>query len=140
MIHTLDSEKLALEIDRQTQRNSITMDVLCEVNIAGEESKFGLAPERAVEFVQRVTESCLHIRVKGLMTVAPKTNDPENNRDYFRKMKRLLDEANAILPVDKQLTELSMGMSGDYEVAIEEGATMIRLGSVIFGERDYDLT
>ena len=139
MIHSVDSEKLAQEIDRQAQKHQLKIDVLCEVNIAGEESKFGIAPEQIPEFVKRISESCPNLNLKGLMTVAPRTSAPEENRVYFRRMKQLLMEANAALPANRQMTELSMGMSGDYEVAIEEGATMIRIGSAIFGSRNYDV-
>ncbi len=140
MIHSLDSEKLANEIDRQAQKHSLVMDVLCEVNVAGEESKFGLTPEETPAFVVKTVEACPHIRVRGLMTVAPRTDKAESNRVYFRALRELLHKTNALLPAEKQLTELSMGMSGDYTVAIEEGATMVRVGTGIFGARQYDLT
>ena len=139
LIHSVDSEKLALEIDRQAQKHGITMDVLCEVNIAGEESKFGLSPEETPAFVQKIIGECKNIRVRGLMTVAPRTEDAESNRPYFIALRELLKKTNALLGQSEQLTELSMGMSGDYEVAIEEGATMVRVGTGVFGPRQYEI-
>ena len=139
LIHSVDSEKLALEIDRQAQKHGIVMDVLCEVNVAGEESKFGMRVSETPELIKKITDECKNLRVKGLMTVAPRTEDPESNRPHFRTLRELLSKTNASLAADRQLTELSMGMSGDYEVAIEEGATFIRVGSSIFGPRSYEV-
>ena len=112
------------------------MPVLIEVNVAGEETKFGVAPGETAELVRSVSR-LPHVRVKGLMTIAPFVDDPEENREVFRIMKQLLLDIKlqSIDNVDMEI--LSMGMTNDYEVAIEEGATMIRVGTAIFGARDY---
>ncbi len=140
LIHSVDSEKLAAEIDRQAAKHGVVMDVLCEINIASEESKFGILPEQAVETVKRIATSFGHVSVKGLMCVAPRTDDAKTNRPYFRAMRQLLESINGELGEDKRLSEFSMGMSGDFETAIEEGATMVRVGTGIFGKRDYEIT
>ena len=107
-----------------------------EINIAGEESKFGIRPENTEEFLRSISKYS-HLRVRGLMTVAPFVENPEENRGYFRQMKDLLVDMNAKKIDNIHMDTLSMGMTGDYEVAIEEGATIVRVGTGIFGERDY---
>ena len=112
------------------------MDVLCEVNMAGEDTKFGLVPEQVEDFLRRVADM-RHIRIKGLMTIAPYTEDPESNRVYFRKLKELMIRMNDRGILAETMDTLSMGMTGDYETAIEEGATFVRVGTGIFGARGY---
>lgn len=136
MIHSVDSLRLAEEIDKRGAAKDIVMPVLIEVNMADEESKFGVKPEE-VEALLRQLALLSHIRVKGLMTVAPFVEDPEENRVYFRKMRELLVDMNAKKIDNINMDQLSMGMTGDYEVAIEEGATIVRVGTGIFGERYY---
>ncbi|WP_026494835.1 YggS family pyridoxal phosphate-dependent enzyme [Butyrivibrio sp. WCD3002] len=138
MIHSVDKMSLAEEIEKQAAKHDLVMDVLCEVNMAGEDSKFGLSPEEAPDFVKSIA-SFPHIRVRGLMTIAPYTDDPETNRPYFKALKKMLDDINAENIEGLHLDTLSMGMTGDYEVAIEEGATFVRVGTGIFGERNYNI-
>jgi pyridoxal phosphate enzyme (YggS family) len=136
LIHSVDNDKLAAEIEKQAAKHDVVMDVLCEVNMAGEETKFGLKPEETMDFVKRISE-LPHLKVRGLMTIAPYTEDPESNRVYFKGLRELKDRINAEHIPGVDMDTLSMGMTGDYEVAIEEGATLVRVGTGIFGERHY---
>ena len=131
MIHSLESESLANELSSRMQALGKTMDCLVQVNIADEESKFGLERDEVLPFIKRVSQ-LPGIHIKGLMHIAPYFEDPEDVRPIFREMYRLFEELKALeLPgVDMEI--LSMGMSHDYHVAIEEGANMIRVGSSIF--------
>jgi len=131
MIHSLESESLANELSNRMQALGKTMDCLVQVNIADEESKFGLERNEVLPFIKRVSQ-LPGIHIKGLMHIAPYFEDPEDVRPIFREMYRLFEELKALeLPgVDMEI--LSMGMSHDYQVAIEEGANMIRVGSSIF--------
>ena len=139
LIHSVDSLRLAEEIEVQTNKLSngaSVSDILLEVNASGEISKFGIRPEETLQLCKEIS-ALRHVRVMGLMTVAPYVDDPEKNRSIFRKIKTLsLDIRNANID-NVSMDILSMGMSGDYEVAIEEGATMVRVGTSIFGARDY---
>ena len=136
LIHSVDSMRLAEEISRLSTKNNVTTDILIEVNIAEEESKFGTSRDEAISLVEEVSDLS-GIRICGLMTIAPYVDDPEDNRKYFREIKKLsVDIANRNID-NVSMSILSMGMTGDYEVAIEEGATMVRVGTGIFGERDY---
>ncbi len=137
MIHSVDRMSLAEEIEKQAAKHGIVMDVLCEVNMAGEDTKFGLTPEEAPDFVRSIA-GFEHLRVRGLMTIAPYTEDPESNRQYFSDLRKMLDQLKSENIPGTQLDTLSMGMTGDYEVAIEEGATFVRVGTGIFGERNYN--
>lgn len=139
LIHSVDKIKLAEEIDRRAAEHGIITDVLIEVNAAGEESKFGTDLDGARQLIEEVREKCRNVRIKGLMTIAPATDDPEEVRIYFKELKQLFDEYKAIKDENISFEHLSMGMSGDYEVAIEEGATMVRVGTAIFGPRNYNL-
>ncbi|MCR5656151.1 MAG: YggS family pyridoxal phosphate-dependent enzyme [Butyrivibrio sp.] len=139
MIHSVDKMSLAEEIEKQAAKHDLVMDVLCEVNMAGEDSKFGLTPEEAPDFVRSIA-AFPHVRVRGLMTIAPYTDDPETNREYFRKLREMKDMLSAENIPGTQIDTLSMGMTGDYEVAIEEGATFVRVGTGIFGERNYGIS
>lgn len=136
LIHSVDSLRLAQEISAQSVKHNVTTDILIEVNIADEETKFGTTSQDAVTLVEEASK-LPNIHICGLMTIAPFVENPEDNRIYFRQIKELsVDiEAKKIDNVDMRI--LSMGMTGDYEVAIEEGATMVRVGTGIFGERYY---
>ena len=137
LIHSVDSLRLAEEISRLSEKNNVLTDILIEVNIAEEESKFGTSRDEAISLVEAVS-ALPGIRICGLMTIAPYVEDPEDNRKYFREIKKLsVDIANRNID-NVSMSILSMGMTGDYEVAIEEGATMVRVGTGIFGERDYN--
>ena len=145
MIHSVDSIKLADVISKEAVKHGVTAKILLEVNVAEEESKFGIDSEE-VRALYEHAASLPGIEVCGLMTVAPYTVDPETNRQYFVVLRQLSvdiirqnkDNDNSGHPLDK--IELSMGMTGDYQVAAEEGATMVRVGTGIFGERDYSVT
>lgn len=136
MIHSVDNLKLAQEIEKQSAKHDLVMDVLIEVNMAHEDTKFGLSPQEVIPFVKEIS-SYEHLNIRGLMTIAPYTEDPESNREYFKGLKGLKDEINALDIPRVKMDTLSMGMTGDYQVAIEEGATFVRVGTGIFGERDY---
>lgn len=136
MIHSVDNLKLAQEIEKQSAKHDLVMDVLIEVNMAHEDTKFGLSPQEVIPFVKEIS-SYEHLNIRGLMTIAPYTENPESNREYFKGLKGLKDEINALNIPRVKMDTLSMGMTGDYQVAIEEGATFVRVGTGIFGERDY---
>ena len=136
MIHSVSSVPLAAEIERIAAKKGLTVSVLAEVNIADEATKHGIGRAEAVELVKAMGEMP-HLSVKGLMCIAPPVDDPEENRPYFAAMRKLLDEINAMDLPGVQLKELSMGMSGDYAVAVEEGATFVRVGTALFGARNY---
>ena len=136
MIHSVDSLSLAYAINKEAIKKELIMDILLEVNVAAEESKHGFSPEEILSVVQELA-TLSNIRLRGLMTVAPYTENAEENRIYFKKMKEILVDINAKNIDNVFMDCLSMGMSSDYEVAIEEGATMVRIGTGIFGERDY---
>ena len=134
MIHSVDSIRLAEAISEEAVRKSLTVPVLVEVNMALEASKFGLRPEDTEEFIEAISR-LPGIRVRGLMTIAPYTDDPETNRPYFRELRNLSIDINSKNIDNVDMCELSMGMSGDYMTAVEEGATFVRVGTGIFGER-----
>lgn len=136
MIHSVDSLHLAQEISRRAEAIGIVMPVLIEVNVAGEESKSGTTFENA-EALIREAALLPGIHIKGLMTIAPYTEDPEENRLYFRKLRQLAIDIGGKSIDNVDMIELSMGMSGDFETAIEEGSTIVRIGTGIFGERHY---
>ena len=135
LIHSVDSLPLSLEIEKEYAKKETTAKILLEVNVAKEESKSGFSLEE-LEAVVAELEKLPHVLVCGLMTVAPFTEDAEENRPVFRALREALLSLQKKFPA-LPLTELSMGMSGDYEVAVEEGATIVRVGSFIFGERVY---
>lgn len=130
-IHSVDSERLAIEM---SGRAAAPLDVLVQANIAGEPQKFGVPPEDVPTLVRAVA-TLPHLRVFGLMTIAPQVTDPGDARPVFRRLRELREEINAARIVAQPLVHLSMGMSDDFEVAIEEGATMVRIGRAIFGPR-----
>lgn len=136
LIHSVDSIRLAEEISKRAAQHGITAKILLEINIAGEESKFGIRPEDVEEIVQKISKLS-NIVIKGLMTVAPFVENAEENRVYFKQMKQLLVDINSKKIDNVYMDVLSMGMTGDYEVAVEEGATMVRVGTGVFGARVY---
>lgn len=136
MIHSVDSEKLAAEIDKRAKASGIVMDILVEINIGMEDSKSGATEEEARDLIKKTRDEYQNLRVRGLMCVPPITDNPENSRRYFRKLKDIFESIKE-LSEDENFDTLSMGMSGDYEVAIEEGATVVRVGTAIFGAREY---
>ena len=133
LIHSVDSAALAVEIGRQAALYDRTIDVLLQVNTSGETSKFGCSPQKAVELAGHIL-AVPHIRLRGLMTIAAITDDPEKSRPMFRLLRSLRDDLQTRFP-EADLSELSMGMTSDFIAAIEEGATYIRIGTALFGER-----
>ncbi|MGE5552735.1 MAG: YggS family pyridoxal phosphate-dependent enzyme [Betaproteobacteria bacterium] len=133
IIHSIDRLALGEELARRAEGGP-PVEVLVEVNVAGEESKAGVRPAEAEELVRRLAKLPA-LRVRGLMTVAPASPEAERNRPIFRELRRLLERLNALQLPGAELAELSMGMSQDYEVAVEEGATLVRIGTAIFGPR-----
>lgn len=134
LIHSVDSLRLAQQIDQDAEKEGLVMDILLEVNVAGEESKYGFAPEEVLEAVQ-VISRLSHVHICGLMTIAPFVSNPEDNREIFKKLSQLSVDIKSKNIDNVTMSVLSMGMTGDYEVAVEEGATMIRVGTGIFGAR-----
>ena len=137
MIHSVDSYKLAEEISRQGQKHDMVMDILIEVNVAGEESKFGVKPNDAAALCEEISR-LPNIHIRGLMTVAPYVEDEEENRPVFCALRQLSVDIGGKNIDNVDMECLSMGMSGDYRVAIEEGATFVRVGTNIFGHREYN--
>ncbi len=138
MIHSVDSIKLAKEISKEAVKKNVTVNVLLEVNVAKEESKFGLMVEQVQDFYDEVVD-LPGLKVQGLMTIAPYVEEAEENRQYFVKLKQLMVDMISKKTDNISVGELSMGMTGDYEVAVEEGATLVRVGTGIFGERNYSI-
>ena len=136
MIHSVDSFKLAETISKEAVKHGKVMPVLLEINVAEEESKFGITAAETENMVRSISV-LPGIEIRGLMTVAPFVDDPEDNRWVFRKMKQICVDINNKNINNIKLNELSMGMTNDFEIAIEEGATFVRVGTAIFGERDY---
>ena len=132
-IHSVDTVKLADRIETIAESIGASPHILLEVNVSGEKSKSGMKPEEVEPAVRHIMESCPRITLEGFMTIAPFSENPEDSRPYFRRLRELRDELEKKLSIG--LPRLSMGMSGDYEVAVEEGATWVRLGTVLFGER-----
>ncbi len=135
LIHSVDSFKLAQVIEKEAAKRNLFVDILIEVNYAGEESKFGVTKEETLPLVKEIASSFRHIKIKGLMTIAPFVDDPEENRPIFKGMHELLLDIKSQNIDNVDMSVLSMGMTNDYIVAIEEGATMVRVGTAIFGER-----
>jgi pyridoxal phosphate enzyme (YggS family) len=134
LIHSIDSFELAQEVDKQAAKIGKIQDVLIEVNISGEKSKGGVPTDNAPDLVRK-TAALKNISVKGLMTMPPFFNNPEEARPYFKQLRDLSAQIDLDKIPNVSMKELSMGMSGDFEVAVEEGATMVRVGSAIFGGR-----
>ncbi len=138
MIHSLDSLKLAKEIEKEAAKKNVIAQVLIEVNVAEEDSKFGLKLQEVIPFLKEIKDFS-HIHVNGLMTIAPFVDDPEDNRKYFRALKQLSLDIICENIDNIDMNVLSMGMTNDFKVAIEEGATMVRVGTAIFGQRNYNI-
>ncbi len=136
LIHSVDSLRLAETIDREAKKHNLTANILIEVNVAGEDSKFGVPPEELENLVDGISHFS-NIQVRGLMTIAPFVENAEENRAVFARLRKLSVDIAAKNIDNVNMGLLSMGMTNDYEVAIEEGATIIRVGTGIFGERDY---
>ena len=136
LIHSVDSLRLAETIEHEAAKHNVTVPVLIEVNVAQEESKFGLKTEEVLSLVESVA-AFPHIHIEGLMTIAPYVEDPEENRGIFRQLKKLSVDIATKNINNVNMSVLSMGMTGDYQVAVQEGATMVRVGTGIFGERNY---
>jgi len=135
-VDSIDSAKLAQRLNDAAQKLNKTLDVLIEINVGGEDTKSGLSPDSPeIDAILRRAPSCPNLRIRGLMTVPPFTDDPEGARPYFRKLRELRNRLAARKYPNLTLDTLSMGMSHDFEVALEEGSTCVRLGTAIFGER-----
>ncbi len=133
MIESIDSLRLAKEVNKRAGKNNRIISVLIEINASGDENKYGIKAEHSEEFLKKLL-NLKHLNIKGLMTVLPYFDNPEKLRPYFKKMKKLFDSlSDNIIKLD----ELSMGMTNDYQIAIEEGATIVRVGTALFGKREY---
>lgn len=137
LIHSVDSLHLAKEIDKRAAQHDLTMDILIQVNSAEEESKFGVTTEEADALIADIAEQCSHVRVRGLMCIAPFVENPDDARQYFAEVKQIYDKYAAEKTERIDFAYLSMGMTNDFEVAVEEGSNLIRVGTAIFGYRDY---
>ena len=136
LIHSVDSLRLAQEINKEAIKKELTVNIMVEVNVAEEESKFGVGVEETEDLIREIAKLS-NIKVQGLMTIAPYVENPEENRGVFRTLKKLAVDIKMKNIDNVRMDVLSMGMTGDYQVAIEEGATMVRVGTGIFGERNY---
>lgn len=136
LIHSLDRISLAKELDKRCKRNDSTIDTLIQVNVSEEETKFGLKVSEVIPFIEKIMDYQT-IRIKGLMTMAPHTNNERVLREVFSSMRRLKEDIEKRNYQDISMDYLSMGMTNDYEIAIEEGSNMVRIGRAIFGERNY---
>lgn len=136
LIHSLDRMSLAKEIEKRAKQHNIFVDTLVQVNIAEEESKFGLEGEKVIPFIEEILK-LERIRIKGLMTIAPYAENPEEVRYVFRQLKGLSKEIKNKGFPNVEMKYLSMGMTNDFKVAIEEGSNMVRIGTGIFGKRSY---
>ena len=135
VIHSLDSRELAEELSRQAEKIGKVQDLLIEVKLSHEETKHGVSEEELVPLIETIGD-LTSLRVRGLMTMPPYFEDPEHARPYFRRLRELRDKINEMRIADCELQDLSMGMSNDFEIAIAEGSTMVRVGSAIFGARE----
>ena len=139
LIHSVDSVKLAQAIDKEAVKHNVKeVPILIQVNFAHEDTKFGLDPKDVEDVIKEISK-LEHVKIKGLMQIAPFVDDPEDNRKYFRAMKQLSVDIKNKNFDNVNMSILSMGMTNDYEIAVEEGATMIRVGTAIFGERNYNI-
>ncbi|MGF7057305.1 hypothetical protein HNR33_000972 [Brassicibacter mesophilus] len=136
LIHSLDRMSLAKEIQKRANEHNIIVDTLIQVNVAEEESKFGLRYDEVLDFIEKIIKF-ENIRIKGLMTIAPYTDEPEEVRFVFKQLRNLFDEISLKNYKNVDMKYLSMGMTNDYQIALEEGANMIRIGTGIFGKRIY---
>lgn len=138
LIHSVDSLHLAQKIESEAEKKNVDVNILVQVNVANEATKFGLAADETMDMVTQIAK-LPHVHIKGLMTIAPYVENPEENRQIFHEMKQLSVDIKAKNIDNVDMNVLSMGMTGDYEVAIEEGATHVRVGTGIFGERNYNI-
>ena len=138
MIHSVDSFKLAAEIDKRAAQHGLVMDILIQVNSAQEDSKFGITTDETDTLIKEILDKCENIRIRGLMCIAPYADDPEDIKVYFEEVKKQYDEFGKIDHQRLDFKYLSMGMSHDFPVAIEAGSNLVRVGSAIFGERNYN--
>lgn len=134
LIHSVDRDAIAAELARLAERRGVPARVLVQVNVSGEASKHGVAPEELIPFLRRISQRGF-LQVEGLMTMAPLVSDPEETRPIFRRLRQLADEVRELELPGVSMRHLSMGMSGDFQVAVEEGATLVRIGTAIFGAR-----
>lgn len=134
LIHSLDNLSLAEEINKRAQAQSLTVKVLVQVNVSGEETKYGMEPSAVIPFVQDCSQRLERIKIKGLMTIAPFVVDPEAARPYFKELRELAHRIKALNIPGVEMEYLSMGMTNDFEVAVEEGANLVRVGRAIFGD------
>ncbi|HZX46358.1 MAG TPA: YggS family pyridoxal phosphate-dependent enzyme [Clostridia bacterium] len=134
LIHSVDTIELAEEINKRAGQAGKRADVLLQVNVSGEESKFGMDPGRVFDFLERA-QGLENVHIRGLMTIAPYTDNPEETRPVFARLKAIFEEIKAAKPTGVDMDYLSMGMTGDYVIAIEEGANIVRIGTGIFGPR-----
>jgi len=137
LIHSVDNEELAAEINKRAEKAGITQDILIEVNIADEDTKYGIPSDQVEDLYVNISK-LPYVNVRGLMCIAPNVDDPEQNRQYFVKMNKIFVDITNKLRHNIRVDVMSMGMTGDYQVAIEEGATMVRVGTGIFGARNYN--
>lgn len=137
LIHSVDSLKLAKEISKRATEHGKTMDILLQINIAGEESKFGVSPDESKDLLLSILNDCPALKIKGLMTVAPFAENPESVRSVFARAKKMYEEFALINHERLDFEYLSMGMTHDYTLAIEEGSNLVRVGTAIFGSRVY---
>jgi len=137
MIETVDSLKLAVEIDRRCREINKIMPILIEINSGWERQKTGIFPEDCLNFIKSIYKLS-NIKIMGLMTMGPRFGEPENSRKYFKETKKIFESLNRFNLSNVNMKYLSMGMSNTYRIAIEEGSNMVRPGSVIFGKRDYE--
>ncbi|MBR3263030.1 MAG: YggS family pyridoxal phosphate-dependent enzyme [Parasporobacterium sp.] len=136
LIHSVDSLRLAEEIEKESAKHQVVTHILVQVNVSKEESKSGIETEQAIDLIRAISEM-KHVQVDGLMTIAPEDENPENVRCYFRMLKKLSLDIDALNIDNIFMNFLSMGMSGDFVVAINEGSNLVRIGTKIFGARDY---
>ncbi|MGM0501172.1 MAG: YggS family pyridoxal phosphate-dependent enzyme [Bacillota bacterium] len=136
LIHSLDSLRLAKKINKRAGMENRVMNALVQINIAEDDNKYGLAPAEVIDYLNQVANFD-NLKIKGLMTIIPYVENAETARPYFKKMKKLAEQVKEAQIATIDMDELSMGMSNDFEVAIEEGATMVRIGRTLFGSRGY---
>ena len=137
LIHSVDSFRLAEQIEKEAAKAGIVQDILLEINVAEEENKWGFSIGEAESAVRQIAPLS-HLHIRGLMTSAPYTENPEENRIYFRSLRKCFEEIQTLSIPNVSMDILSMGMTGDYQVAVEEGATLVRVGTGIFGVRNYN--
>lgn len=137
LIHSVDSLRLAEQISIEAVKKNVIANILVQVNIANEDTKFGLKEDETIDMIKNIS-ILPGVHIKGLMTIAPFTTNSEDNRKYFRGIKELSETIARLEIPNVEMKELSMGMTGDYEVAVEEGATLVRVGTGIFGNRNYN--